>query len=75
MSPVSFKKPIKNFIVLEGLDGCGTTTQTGLLAEKLEKAGIDAIISTAYFLIHLLLSDKTLLMLELINSCGKFFKD
>ena len=23
MSSVSFKKPIKNFIVLEGLDGCG----------------------------------------------------
>ena len=43
MSSLSFKKPIKNFIVLEGLDGCGTTTQTGLLAEKLEKAGIDAI--------------------------------
>ena len=40
---VSFKKPIKNFIVLEGLDGCGTTTQTALLAEKLEKAGIQAV--------------------------------
>ena len=40
---VSFKKPIKNFIVLEGLDGCGTTTQTALLAEKLEKAGRAAV--------------------------------
>jgi len=40
MSSVSFKKPIKNFIVLEGLDGCGTTTQTDLLAKKLEEAGI-----------------------------------
>ena len=40
---VSFKKTIKNFIVLEGLDGCGTTTQTALLAEKLEKAGIQAV--------------------------------
>ena len=43
MMSVSFKKPIKNFIVLEGLDGCGTTTQTALLAEKLEKAGIQAV--------------------------------
>ncbi len=43
MSPVSFKKPIKNFIVLEGLDGCGTTTQTAFLVEKLEKAGIPAV--------------------------------
>lgn len=37
---VSFKKPIKNFIVLEGLDGCGTTTQTALLVKKLEEKGI-----------------------------------
>lgn len=43
MMSVSFKKPIKNFIVLEGLDGCGTTTQTALLAEKLEKAGRAAV--------------------------------
>ena len=43
MSSVSFKKPIKNFIVLEGLDGCGTTTQTGLLAKKLEDAGIPGV--------------------------------
>ena len=43
MMSVSFKKPIKNFIVLEGLDGCGTTTQTALLAEKLEKAGIPSV--------------------------------
>ena len=43
MSALSFKKPIKNFIVLEGLDGCGTTTQTSLLAEKLQKAGRQAI--------------------------------
>ncbi|MBR4158754.1 MAG: dTMP kinase [Spirochaetia bacterium] len=43
MSSVSFKKPIKNFIVLEGLDGCGTTTQTDLLAKKLEKAGIPGV--------------------------------
>ena len=42
MSSVSFKKPIKNFIVLEGLDGCGTTTQTALLVKKLEEAGIQA---------------------------------
>ncbi len=40
MSSVSFKNPIKNFIVLEGLDGCGTTTQTALLAKKLEDSGI-----------------------------------
>ena len=39
---VSFKKPIKNFIVLEGLDGCGTTTQTALLVKKLEEKGIPA---------------------------------
>ena len=43
MSSVSFKKPIKNFIVLEGLDGCGTTTQTALLVKKLEEAGIQAV--------------------------------
>ena len=43
MSSVSFKKPIKNFIVLEGLDGCGTTTQTTLLVKKLEEAGIQAV--------------------------------
>ena len=43
MSSISFKKPIKNFIVLEGLDGCGTTTQTALLAQKLEKDGIQAL--------------------------------
>ena len=40
MSLISFKKPIKNFIVLEGLDGCGTTTQTALLVKKLEECGI-----------------------------------
>ncbi|MBQ3648120.1 MAG: dTMP kinase [Spirochaetia bacterium] len=40
MSLISFKKPIKNFIVLEGLDGCGTTTQTALLVKKLEDCGI-----------------------------------
>ena len=40
MSPISFRKPIKNFIVLEGLDGCGTTTQTALLVKKLEESGI-----------------------------------
>lgn len=40
MRTISFKKPIKNFIVLEGLDGCGTTTQTSLLVKKLEEAGI-----------------------------------
>jgi len=39
---LSFKKPVKNFIVLEGLDGCGTTTQTALLVKKLEERGIDA---------------------------------
>lgn len=39
----SFKKTIKNFIVLEGLDGCGTTTQTALLVKKLEEAGLPAI--------------------------------
>ena len=43
MSSVSFKKPIKNFIVLEGLDGCGTTTQTALLVRKLEEKGIQAV--------------------------------
>ena len=42
MSSISFKKPIKNFIVLEGLDGCGTTTQTSLLIKKLEESGISA---------------------------------
>ncbi|MBO7430785.1 MAG: dTMP kinase [Spirochaetia bacterium] len=40
MRTISFKKPIKNFIVLEGLDGCGTTTQTSLLVKKLEEADI-----------------------------------
>ena len=40
---VSFKKPIKNFIVLEGLDGCGTTTQTALLVKKLEEKGIPSM--------------------------------
>lgn len=40
---VSFKKPIKNFVVLEGLDGCGTTTQTALLVKKLEENGISAV--------------------------------
>ncbi len=40
---VSFKKPIHNFIVLEGLDGCGTTTQTALLYKKLEESGIPAV--------------------------------
>lgn len=30
---------LKNFIVLEGLDGSGTTTQLNLLKEKLESAG------------------------------------
>jgi len=43
MSSVSFKKPIKNFVVLEGLDGCGTTTQTALLVKKLGQAGIQAV--------------------------------
>ena len=40
MSSISFKNPVKNFIVLEGLDGCGTTTQTALLEKKLEERGI-----------------------------------
>ena len=31
---------LKNFIVLEGLDGSGTTTQLHLLGEALEKTGI-----------------------------------
>ena len=43
MSALSFKKPIKNFIVLEGLDGCGTTTQTALLLDKLRKSGFEAV--------------------------------
>jgi len=43
MMKVSFKKPIKNFIVLEGLDGCGTTTQTALLLDKLRKSGFEAV--------------------------------
>ena len=43
MSSISFKKPLKNFIVLEGLDGCGTTTQTALLAARLEEKGIQAV--------------------------------
>ena len=42
MSSISFKNPVKNFIVLEGLDGCGTTTQTALLEKKLEERGIKA---------------------------------
>ncbi len=42
MSSISFKNPIKNFIVLEGLDGCGTTTQTALLEKKLGERGIKA---------------------------------
>lgn len=43
MSPISFKNTVKNFIVLEGLDGCGTTTQTELLSKKLEEAGYKAV--------------------------------
>ena len=39
MAEISFKKTVKNFIVLEGLDGCGTTTQTALLVKKLEDNG------------------------------------
>ncbi len=31
------------FICVEGLDGCGKTTQTKLLVERLEKKGYDAI--------------------------------
>jgi len=31
------------FICVEGLDGCGKTTQTRLLVERLEKKGYDAI--------------------------------
>jgi len=31
------------FICVEGLDGCGKTTQTKLLVEKLEKEGCDAV--------------------------------
>jgi len=31
------------FICVEGLDGCGKTTQTKLLVERLEKEGYDAI--------------------------------
>ena len=42
MSSISFKNPVKNFIVLKGLDGCGTTTQTALLEKKLEERGIKA---------------------------------
>lgn len=33
------------FIVIEGLDGCGKTTQLGLLRENLKKEGITAVIS------------------------------
>ena len=43
MISLSFKKPLKNFIVLEGLDGCGTTTQTALLVEKMTKSGVSAV--------------------------------
>ena len=43
MAEISFKKTVKNFIVLEGLDGCGTTTQTALLVKKLEEKGIASI--------------------------------
>lgn len=31
------------FIVLDGLDGCGKTTQTKLLAQWLEKQGVDVV--------------------------------
>jgi len=31
------------FICVEGLDGCGKTTQTGLLVRRLRKIGYDAI--------------------------------
>lgn len=43
MAELSFKKAIKYFIVLEGLDGCGTTTQTALLVKKLEEKGFEAV--------------------------------
>jgi len=43
MVAISFKKVLRNFIVLEGLDGCGTTTQTALLIKKLEEKGIVSV--------------------------------
>lgn len=37
-----FAPVLKNFIVFEGLDGCGTTTQTNLLYEKFKEKKLPA---------------------------------
>ena len=40
-SAPALPREVKMFVVLEGLDGAGTTTQLGLLSERLTSAGID----------------------------------
>lgn len=42
MNECKFKNIIRNFIVLEGLDGAGTTTQLDMLCSRLEQEGIPA---------------------------------
>ncbi len=34
-----------HFIVIEGIDGSGTTTQCSILADRLTEKGLDAVIS------------------------------
>ncbi|MCQ2604521.1 MAG: dTMP kinase [Spirochaetia bacterium] len=40
MKDIKNDQILKNFIVLEGLDGCGTTTQTKLLYDRMQKEKI-----------------------------------
>ncbi|HMZ50684.1 MAG TPA: hypothetical protein PK988_00330, partial [Candidatus Sumerlaeota bacterium] len=45
MIPTYSQQVLRNFVVIEGLDGAGTSTQASMLADNLNREGTKAILS------------------------------